>query len=137
MRKLIIAASALAFASAAAAQDPNSAQLGNQTVTVTCAVGNVAVFGDRVHVRCSALQQALAGVMGQGAAPAQNTPAHYAVGLQAEPALANLTLTLATEAAAQHKQVQIFYINSPNQNPPGCQPHDCRRLTGIVMLVQN
>jgi hypothetical protein len=137
MRRLIVVASALVFAGAAAAQDPNNAQPGNQTVTVTCAVGNVAVFGDRVHVRCSAIQQVLTGVMGQGAAPAQKTPAYYAVGLQAEPALANLTLTLATQAAAQHKQVQIFYINSPNQNPPGCQPYDCRRLTGIVMLVQN
>jgi len=115
--------------------------------SVTCRIGNIAVLDTRVHVHCAGGPQAVASDIqgmvqglyagGQPPSSTSSAPGYFAVGLQADPALANLVVSLATQAAAQNKQVQILYRVAPGGNPPGCQPNDCRRLIGIVMLVQN
>jgi hypothetical protein len=153
MRVLLVAASVFLFAGAAFAQPqgmeqgqgpPRSGELGS----VTCRIGNVAAFRDRVHIRCAgditsqlqaqmqAMQSAMQGG-GGGNAQTAAAPTYFAVGVQSEPALANLVLSLATQASAQNKQVQIYFDPSPSANPLGCHPSDCRRLAGLLMVVQN
>jgi hypothetical protein len=123
-------------------------------VAITCRVGNVGVFADRVHVRCAgdqtaAVQSVLSQIMqqqgvggggGSGAGGANSTevagpPTFFAVGVQANPALADLVVSLASQASAQNRQVQIFFRPSATHNPPGCGHHDCRLMTGLVMQV--
>lgn len=123
-------------------------------VAITCRVGNVAVFPERVHVRCAGdqaaavqsvmqqmmQQQGLGGGGGGGGGGANSAqiagpPSFFAVGVQANPALADLVVLLASQASAQNRQVEIHFRPSAFHNPPGCASHDCRALVGIVMVV--
>ena len=163
MRVLLVALASLLIASSAVAQTgvggpppqprtpprgqdspPNTpSQTASQQAplgAVTCRIGHIAVYANRVHVHCSTLGLALESAMsqmpgGSGQPPPSSAPAFFAVGLQSEPALANLTVSLATAAAAQNKRVQILFDTSQASNPPGCQANDCRRLISLMMLV--
>jgi hypothetical protein len=98
-------------------------------------VVEVASFESRVHVRCfvptggGGLQSAPAAASDP---IALSTP-YYAVGAQAQPALADRVVALANSAVERDKQLTIFFRTDPAENPPGCLQHDCRRLTGIVL----
>ena len=57
----------------------------------------------------------------------------FASAVAANPGDANRYLAILNTALALGKTVSIFYdINSAN-NPLGCQPADCRKLTGLVL----
>ncbi len=142
MRFMFVAASVFLFAGAALAQ-PSPVPVTPRVETVTCRVGDVAVFDNRVHVRCAggtggvpSITESLQNAQGQitGASQGGRVP-YYAVALQSAPA--NSVLNLASHAAAQNRQVQILYHAEAGSNPPGCHPSDCRRLIGIIMVVQN
>lgn len=161
MRIMIFAALTLLCAGTASAQ--MQAPPPSRIVSVTCRVGNIGVFQNRVHVRCAAadnqavqrsIQEMLnsidrmgVGSAGGGGAPldpatqamyqamAANLPRFFAVGTQAEPAMADRLVQVASAAAAQNRQVEIFFDAANSANPPGCAQNDCRRLIGIVMIV--
>ena len=123
----------------------NEAVNGQSAVrSTTCRIGNVGVFGNRVHVRCAAIESPIQaprpplGNLGQSAVPMEAwLPTYFAVSLQSDAALANMTVSLATAAAAQNKQVQILFTAGAGANPTGCAPNDCRRLIGMLMLVRD
>lgn len=118
MKTPIRFALALTLAAAATPLAPALAQT-NATQDTRCSVLEVAVFTDRVHVRCS-LSATLTQNGGQGVAPygyyamATNTPAAAAF------------VEVATAARAADKPLLISYRDSPSQNPAGCQANDCR-----------
>ena len=85
-------------------------------------VDNVAVFEDRIYIRCSN--------------PIPNTtilyfayptdPAHIAT--------ANQMLAVANTAFAYGEGVVIFYNSNSVLNPSGCNISDCRGLVGVSMV---
>jgi hypothetical protein len=113
--------------------------------SITCRVGGVAAYRDRVHVQCGGdprvvaqtieqqMREVLQGMQGQAPPQPGSGPTFFAVGLPAEPALAALTVDLATHASAHNRQVQIFFVATTGENPHGCAPNDCRRLVGIAL----
>ena len=109
-------------------------------LTRTCWIADVGAFSNRVHVRCKQeTGPALGGLYSRDYAPPPEADAgviYFAVGAASDPALADRVIALASSASQQNKQIQIFYRTNPAENPPGCQPNDCRRLTGLVMLIQ-
>lgn len=106
----------------------------------TCWIADVGAFTNRVHVRCArATGSALGGLYTRDYVPPPEPDAgivYFAVGATSDPALADRVIALANSASQQNKQVHIFYRTDPVENPPGCQPSDCRRLTGLVMIIQ-
>jgi hypothetical protein len=105
-----------------------------------CTIQDVAAFTNRVHVHCAYDD----GRSGGGLYTRDYQPppvpdrnvVYFAVGATSDPALADRVIALATSASQQNKPLTIFYRTNPAENPPGCQPNDCRRLTGIVMVVR-
>ena len=113
----IIAAAAWAFVpNAAAAQY----QYSNE---VSCTVGEVAVYPDRIHVFCSA---------GGGNSPTGGGPVaikYFAVEI-GSPIAAN-AVSIASAATVHGRPVAITFDHDASDNPAGCLPGDCRRLVGI------
>ncbi len=105
-----------------------------------CGIADVGAFTNRVHVRCARdTGPALGGLHTPDYVPppeADESVIYFAVGATSDPALADRVIVLANSASQQNKQVQIFYRTNPAENPPGCQPNDCRRLIGFVMIIQ-
>ncbi|MCL5996451.1 MAG: hypothetical protein M1546_10425 [Chloroflexi bacterium] len=89
------------------------------TATFTCTPAAVAVFTERVHVRCST-----------GAAPG-NAIFYFAYCSQQDSALASRFLSTFTTAKVTGKNVIIFYSqNDLSGANCGCSTSDCRVLTG-------
>ena len=85
-----------------------------------CQVDSVAVFQDRIHIRCN---------------PANGNIAFFAHATDTAHAQdANRMLVLANTAYALGKSVYADYIDDPAFNPSGCQISDCRLLTAITLL---
>ncbi len=105
-----------------------------------CVIVDVAAFQNRVHVHCVAPGGGVTwGLHSRDYQPPPQPDVgivYFAVGAASDPALADRVLHLATAAAHLNKPVHIFYRTDPTENPPGCLPADCRKLTGFVLLVQ-
>lgn len=114
-------AAAISAAGLLPAASPAMAQTQPSPVTETpCQVLEVAVFPNRVHVRCHA---DITGGFGGGPV------IHYFAMATSNP-MAPTFLQLATAAKAANKPLAVtFAYSSPAQNPPGCQPNDCRAAT--------
>ena len=105
-----------------------------------CVIVDIAAFTNRVHVHCVVPS----GGVNNGLHSRDYTPppqpdvriVYFAVGTASDPALADRVIALARSAAQLNKPVQIFYRTDPAENPPGCLPGDCRKLTGFVLLLQ-
>ena len=88
-------------------------------------VSNVAVFENRIHVKCATVN-----VVG----------GTYNVYYYAYPTggfdgyTANRMLAVAQTAFALEKTVWIYYEASTSYNPSGCNTGDCRLLVGLSML---
>jgi len=88
-------------------------------------VSNVAVFEDRIHVKCSTVN-----VVG----------GTYNVSYYAYPTggfdgyTASRMLALGQIAFALDKPVWIYYEASTSYNPTGCNTGDCRLLVGLSMV---
>lgn len=85
-------------------------------------VANVAAYDDRIHVRCLT-------------SPGDNVWffAHPIGG--ANGYTASRMLAIAQTALALGERVYIYYILSSDSNPPGCDPGNCRLMTGISMVT--
>ena len=106
----------------------------------TCWIADVGAFTNRVHIRCTRdTGPSLGGLHTPDYVPPPEADAgivYFAVGAASDSALADRVIALASSASQQNKQVQIFYRTNPAENPPGCQTNDCRRLIGLVMIIQ-
>jgi hypothetical protein len=106
---------------AQAEPDPVSPASVDAVLSHKCHVANVAAYDNRIHVRCLT-------------SPGDNIwffayPVDGANGYTASRMLA-----VAQTAFALDEDVYIYYILSSDSNPPGCNPADCRLLTGISMV---
>lgn len=84
-------------------------------------VNNVAVFEDRIHLRCS---NPYSGTIAYFAYPTD--PAHAAT--------ANQILAIANTAFALGKGVYVYFNSNSSLNPSGCNISDCRGLVGVSMV---
>jgi hypothetical protein len=104
-----------------------------------CVVVDIAAFVNRVHVHCVVPSGVHSGLYTRGYEPPPQPDVgivYFAVGTASDPGLSDRVLRLATSAAQLNKPVHIFYRTDPAENPPGCLPADCRKLTGLVLLLQ-
>jgi hypothetical protein len=87
-------------------------------------IDNVAAFVGRVHLRCAT-----------GRIVGQDTVYYYAYATDsAHATTANELLAIGNTAFALGKGVFLYYNDDPALNPPGCNPSDCRGLTGASMV---
>jgi hypothetical protein len=116
MRRFLITAFALSSALVAnAVSAPAPAEAADQNRT--CKVNNVAVLGNRVHVRCDP-------IAGGGLLP---PPIYFAVEINNP--MADKLIILASQALLGNRPLSLTYEGTPGANPPGCAVNDCRRLT--------
>ena len=104
-----------------------------------CVVVDIAAFANRVHVHCVVPPSVHTGLYTRGYEPPPQPDVgivYFAVGTASDPGLSDRVLRLATSAAQLNKPLHIFYRTDPAENPPGCLSADCRRLTGLVLLLQ-
>jgi hypothetical protein len=115
----------LGFAVAAAFLTPHpaSAQFNQFNNEVSCTVGEVAVYPDRVHVFCSA---------GGGQSPTGGGPvAIRYFSVEIGNPLAAHAVAIASAATVHGRPIAITFDHDASDNPAGCLPGDCRRLVGI------
>lgn len=87
----------------------------------TCTIEFIAVFNNRVVLRCVEPQPST--IIFDYAFPTD----------YANSAQANRLLTLMNTAYALGKQVNLYYLPDESSNPPGCSITTCRRLDGIYL----
>jgi len=104
-----------------------------------CVIVDIAAFANRVHVHCVVPTGVHSGLYTRDYTPPPQPDVgivYFAVGTASDPGLADRVIALARSAAQLNKPVQIFYRTDPAENPPGCLASDCRKLTGLVLLLQ-
>ena len=101
---------------AQAQEGPTSGDLLAPNAEWTCTINNVAVYDNRIHVRCSNANGAIF---------------YYAAA--STDANANRFLTLLNTAYALGKQPVVVFDPNSAHNPTGCLTADCRLLTGVVI----
>jgi hypothetical protein len=57
----------------------------------------------------------------------------FAIAIGTTPGNANRYLVVMNTALALGKTLTVFYDINPNNNPLGCQPADCRKITGLLL----
>ena len=87
-------------------------------------VSNVAVFENRIHVKCTTVN-----VVGTDNVHYYAYPTGSFDGYAASRMLA-----VGQTAFALDRPVWIYYEASTDYNPPGCYLHDCRLLVGLSMV---
>lgn len=92
------------------------------TEEVSCTVGEIAVFPDRVHVFCSA-------GAGQTSLIIPGTIRYFSVEIGSPLALP--LITIASAATAHGRPIAVTSSTVVTENPAGCLAHDCRRLVGV------
>ena len=137
MVKFCVFAAALAIVLATAT--PSLAQFGPTSQSAiagspaqssrACAVLDVSVFTDRVHVRCGLLGTEVGPYTTSQTVTAEN---YYAVATDSN--FAPIFATVATAAQQARKVLTIIFWSDPAQNPPGCQPSDCRAVVGARFI---
>ena len=85
-----------------------------------CTISNVAVYINRIHVRCS---------------PGDGAIYYFAYAVDSANApTANRLLAVANSAYAVGDHLTVWYYSDSSQNPPGCQVNDCRRMAGLAWV---
>lgn len=86
----------------------------------TCTINNIGVFTNRIHVKCS---------------PGDGAIAYFATSaVPSNQLYANRMLTILNTGFALGKKVIIYYNSSSANNPSGCAASDCRKMTDIILL---
>ncbi len=94
-----------------------------QLAETQCQIVEIAIFTDRVHVKCTVNPIGAALMVQTG-----QTPISYLAVATNSPMSAGF-IQLATVARAANKPLAItFTPGSAAQNPPGCQAADCRAV---------
>ncbi len=122
MKRLSLTAAALAALGVGviAAPSPAAAQVQSRDCNPT----EVAVFSNRIHVRCAPIPSK---------AYTSDIP-YYAMKLAGgDGRQVRMTLELMSEAKANGRKLRIWADMSDYKSVPGCQGSNCRRLTGVAM----
>jgi len=135
---VLAVALALGSATGAASQPQVSGSVGSQASQGTdqtsqgtpqssraCAVLDVSVFTDRVHVRCESEHG--------GGNPSDTEPADYFAVSTGSP-FAPIFATVATAAQQARKPLTIVFWSDPARNPLGCQMSDCRAVVAARFI---
>ncbi len=86
----------------------------------TCTIANVAVYENRIHVKC---------VPGDGAI------FYFAYAVDsAHSSTANRMLATANSAYAVGDKLVVWYDSNSSHNPPGCLVSDCRLMVGLAWV---
>ena len=85
----------------------------------SCTIAEIAIWRDRIHVRCDPGD----GTINYFAAPADS----------GNMVNTNRYLIIINTAFAISKPVRIFYSLDTNENPPNCNPINCRLITGVML----
>jgi len=85
-----------------------------------CTVQQVAMFGNRAHIRCTEA----VGTTSIRFFAVADTPANKS--------LINRVLAIGLTQMSMGRAVYIEYDNNSANNPPGCLVSDCRKLVGIM-----
>lgn len=89
-----------------------------------CAIANIAVLDNRIHVRCTSPV-----VIGP------NNVYYFAASGDSSHMLAtNRFLTLLNTAYALGKPVYVYYDADSSANIPGCQTSDCRNISWLYIV---
>jgi hypothetical protein len=88
----------------------------------SCYINNVAVYENRIHVRCDVVYPGTA--IRYFAYPTDSSNGYTA----------NRLLAVGQTAGLLNKAVWVYFDSDSNSNPPGCNTGDCRLLTGISMV---
>ena len=126
----VIVAMGWALAASALAQTPPE-------TSTACKLDQVAAYDTRVHVRCKEYDIYRDG---SGAEHRQQSwrnafdPNVIYFAVDAHSPLADRVVALASAAGA-NDDVTIFFRTNAAENPPGCLPADCRKLTGLVLPI--
>jgi hypothetical protein len=91
---------------------------GNQTARTSCTPANIAVFSNRIHIKCS---QAL-----------QDGTQFFAVATS-DPSVDRILSVLNVAIVSPGLKVVLDYATSPSDNPPGCLTSDCRKMLSIFL----
>lgn len=112
----------LGFAVAAALMAPYPVSARIQSNDITCTVGEVAVYYNRVHVFCSgaAVTDIIDGTGGIR---------FFAVGIT-DP-MAPHVVAIANAAMVSGRPISIAYKPGAASNPEGCGAHDCRGIANV------
>ena len=92
-------------------------------VSRACSPTEVAVFSNRIHVRCAPIE-------GQGWT--KDIP-FYAMPLSPNSKQLEYTLHLLAAAKAADKSLRVWVDRDDYQSVPGCRGGDCRRLVAAAM----
>ncbi len=92
--------------------------------STTCTIGDVSVFEDRIHVRCTNSTTVGANYVYYFAFPTDSLHA----------ATANRFLVLLNTAYALNKQISIRFYSDSASNPVNCNVSDCRQITWLTTL---
>ena len=87
-------------------------------------VNNVAVFENRIHVKCSSVNVIGTNNVYYYAYPTNGTSGYTA----------NRLLAIAHTAFVLNKSVWIYYQANTSYNPPSCNTGDCRLLVGLSVV---
>lgn len=87
-------------------------------------VNNVASFDNRIHLRCSTVNNVAGDPVRYYAYPTGSSSGYTA----------NRMLAVAQIAYALDKPVWIYYQASTSYNPPGCNTGDCRLIVGVSVV---
>ena len=89
-------------------------------VWFNCTISDIAVFDNRVHVRCTT-------------SPGSGVFYFAAASTYPNEMLSNRYLTLLNTAFALDERVNIQYDSLSANNPPGCNIGDCRLIVGMIV----
>lgn len=96
-----------------------------ESTTLSCTVTEVAVFSDRVHVRC------------QEAAilhfPGRSSYSIFYFSAESSDPIASRLVTVGATAAKSGSPISITFDPNAQTSPAGCLAFDCRRVTAFAI----
>lgn len=118
MKRVAITTALLALAAM-----PMTAALAEKVQSRSCKPVEVAVFANRIHVKCAPqADKAYTGDI-----------TYYAMATNDRSAIDSLTLQVLTAAQASDRNLRVWFDLDDYKSVPGCQGNDCRRLVAVAM----
>ena len=108
------------------------------TIDRQCAIGDVSVFADRVHLLCTPPPQpdsafAYSGALGRQVYAAPYTALPY-FATETSGLLADKVVAVGLAALQTGRIVTVTFDNDQADSPPGCGTGDCRRVVAVRLF---